>query len=177
MTVFRKICVCVVCVAMCYLLPLALRPLGLYTLISPITIPVIICAISCGPGYGFTCAILGPILCSLLTGTPDMPDLVPMMVELSVYAFLGGLIMRAMKTGSLFINTLLTLIPTILVGRVAAILAVGIFYLFGILGVETFSLSALASRYFVDAIPTISLQLILITLLTATLTEEKLLKF
>jgi len=177
MSTFKKIFVCVLCIGACYLLPMLLHPMDLGRLLSPIYVPVIICALACGPGYGIVCAVLGPVICSALTGLPETNVFPTMLPELVVYALLAGVIMRKIHIGSLYLNILLTLVPTILFGRVTAMFATGIYYALGIFGVESFSLGEAFAVYFTDATTTIAIHLIFIPLLAVTMKEEKLLKF
>ena len=175
MTLFKKVCVCIVCILLCYALPFALSPLGLNALIAPMHVCVIICAMFCGCGYGFTCAMVGSVLSSLLSAVPQMSQFIPMLAELSVYAVVAGLTVRALRTGSFYINVLLTLVPTILLGRAAGVLALWLCYLLG--AAESFSLTAVMVQYFTGAIGTVAIQMICIPLLAVTLKAEKVLKF
>ena len=177
MATFKKIVVCVLCIGLCYLLPMLFHPMNLGRVLSPMHVPVIVCGLACGPGYGTVCAILGPIICSALTGLPGTDMLPTMLPELVTYAAFAGLVMRKVHIGSLYISVLLTLVPTILFGRAAAILATGVYHVLGVFGVESFSIGEAFATYFSDATTTIAVQFVFIPLLVVTRKEEKLLKF
>ena len=176
MSNIRKICVCAICIALCYVLPVVLHPLGLGQILSPMHIPVLVCGLCCGSIFGAICGIAGPILSSVLSGMPPSMMLPSMIPELVAYGIFAGILIRTIRTKSLFFNTFVALIPTMILGRVVGALAKGAFYLLGVFGVEAFSLSQIASAYFVVTLPGIILQLILIPMLIVTLKEEKLVK-
>jgi len=176
MSGIKKFCICAICIAMCYVLPAAVHPLGWGQILSPLHIPVLVCGLVCGPFYGFTCGIVGPLLSSGLTGMPTMLALTSMLPELAAYGALGGALMRGVCTKSLLINVYLSLIPTMLLGRAIGALCKALYYTFGVFGVETLSISGLASTYFISTLPGIIVQLTLIPLLIVTLKEEKLIK-
>ena len=50
MSSVKKICLCAICVAMCYVLPIAFHAVGLGKVFSPIHIPVLLCGLICGGG-------------------------------------------------------------------------------------------------------------------------------
>ncbi len=176
MSAIKKICICAICIALCVVLPMALHPLGLGQLLSPMHIPVLICGLICGPLFGAACGIAGPILSSLLHGMPSALMLPSMVVELVTYGIFAGILMRAIRTKSLLANVYLTLIPTMILGRVIGALSKAIFYFIGVFGVTAFSVKEVATAYFVGTLPGIIVQLIFIPLFVATLKEEKLIK-
>ena len=44
----KKICVCAICTAMCYVRPLAFHALARGTALSPLHLPVLVCGRICG---------------------------------------------------------------------------------------------------------------------------------
>lgn len=60
------------------------------TILLPMHIPVLLCAIFCGPRFGALCGFITPLLSSLLTG---MPSLYPMMPILVVQLTTAGLVL------------------------------------------------------------------------------------
>jgi len=176
-TTFKKFFVCILCIGLCYLLPLLFHPLNLGRLLSPMHVPVFICGLACGPGFGAVCAVLGPVICGALTGLPSTDVFPTMIPELVVYAVFAGLIMRKVHTRSLLLNVIFALVPSILLGRLTAVLAVGIYCALGVFGVDSFPVGELFSQYFTDAVTTISIHLVFVPLLVVTLKEEGLLKF
>ncbi len=176
MSVIKRICICAICIALCYVLPAVLHPLGLGQILSPLHVPVLVCGLICGPVYGAVCGVLGPILSSILTGMPAAALLPSMLPELMTYGIFSGILMRAVRTKSTLANVYLSLIPTMLLGRVIGALCKAVFYIIGVFGVQNFSISQIATAYFVTGLPGIILQLVLIPLLITTLKEEKLIK-
>lgn len=176
MSSIKKICISAICIALCYVLPVVLHPLGLGQLLSPMHVPVLVCGLICGPIFGAICAVAGPILSSVLSGMPPTMMLPSMIAELIAYGVFAGILMRVIRTKSLLANVYLTLIPTMILGRVVGALAKAAFYFFGIFGVNAFSLKEVAAAYFVGTLPGIIVHLVFIPLLIVTLKEEKIIK-
>lgn len=78
----KKLCLCALCVALCPILPMALHPLGLGGIISPMHIPPLLCGLLVGWPYGLACGLAGPVLSHLTSGMPNPPFLFFMMFEL-----------------------------------------------------------------------------------------------
>ena len=57
MSSIKKICLCAICTALCYVLPLAFHPLVMGTALSPMHIPVLLCGLLCGWPYGAFCGV------------------------------------------------------------------------------------------------------------------------
>lgn len=176
MSTIKKLCICAICVAFCYVLPLVLHPFGLGQMLSPLHIPVMVCGLICGPIYGVACGILGPLVSSILSGMPPMIALTSMIPELVAYGFFCGILMKVIRTKSLLLNVYLSLIPAMILGRVIGGLAKALFYVIGVFGVSSFSVGEIASAYFVATLPGIIVHLLFIPLLVAALKEEKLIK-
>ena len=168
----RRITICAVCIALCYVLPIAFHAVGLGSILSPMHIPVLLCGLVCGGGYGLICGIAGPLLSSLLSGMPSATGLIFMVPELAVYGLISGLAMRFIRTNNLCIDTYVALVLAMVLGRVAGGIASALFYM-GNGG--TFGIAMWASSYFVGTLPGIICHLILIPLLVLTLTKAKIL--
>jgi len=176
MSTTKKLCICAICIAMCYVIPAALHPFGLGPALSPLHLPILVCGIICGPIHGLACSVIGPMLSTLLTGMPSTYLLPTMLPELIAYGMLGGYLFRRIKVKSLVLKVYLTLFPTMFFGRLIGALSKAAFYLLGMFGVQAFSFSQVVTAYFVTTLPAIVLQLIIVPLLIATLKEEKLIK-
>lgn len=168
-TSVQRITICAACIALCYILPVALHPFSLGTLLSPIHIPVLLCGLVCGGGYGIVCGIAGPVLSSLLSGMPPAAMLVTMIPELAVYGLVAGLAMRLIRTGSGLADIYISLTIAMLLGRIVGGIAKALFYTGG----EAFGLGIWVTTYFVGTLPGIICHLILIPLLVFTLTKAK----
>lgn len=167
----KKLCMCAVCIALCYALPLAFHTMGLGSVFSPMHIPVLLCGMICGGGWGALCGLLGPILSSVLSGMPPALMLTRMIPELCVYGLLGGVAARHVRTGKRVADLYLALATAMLGGRIVGGVATAIFYAVTS-GVYSFGLWA--ASYFVEALPGIVLQLVIVPLLILTLEKARL---
>ena len=138
-------------------------------MLSPMHLPVLLCGLVCGWQYGALVGFVLPPLRSILFGMPVLfPSAAAMAIELAVYgASIGILYALFKKQGILAVY--LSLIPAMLLGRAAW---GGVQVL--ILGLQgtTFTWQAFMAGAFINALPGIILQLVLIpaimTLLHAT---------
>ncbi|MGM9607113.1 MAG: ECF transporter S component [Oscillospiraceae bacterium] len=171
MSTVKKICFCAICTALCYVLPLALHPLSVGTLLSPMHIPVLLCGLICGWPYGLFCGVAGPILSSLLSGMPPAAMLVFMIPELCAYGVFTGLLMKWIHTGKLYADLYLSLIPAMLLGRVVGGIVRAVVYLSS---AQTYSVALWASSYLLGTLPGIILHLILLPVVVLVLMKARL---
>lgn len=154
-----------VCAALCVVLPMAVHSIpNAGRILSPMHLPVLLCGLAAGWPYGLLCGLIGPLLSSMMTGMPAAAMLPSMMIELAVYGFLAGLLMKVIHTGKLYADLYISLICAMLGGRIAAAVVSAFIFAAG-----SFSIKAWAMSYFVTALPGIVLQLILVPVLTAAL--------
>ena len=172
MSSIKRITITAVCIALCYVLPIAFHGIGLGSILSPMHIPVLLCGLVCGGGYGALCGILGPVLSSLLSGMPPALMLIRMIPELAVYGLAGGLSRHFIRTGKATLDVYISLSLAMIAGRIAGGIATAIF-MAATSGV--YSLSLWLASYFVEAVPGIVAHLILVPLLMLTLTKAKVL--
>ena len=170
MSNIKRIVICAMCIALCYVLPVAFHSIGLGSALSPMHIPVLLCGMVCGGGYGALCGILGPVLSSLLSGMPPMTMLVRMIPELCAYGLCCGIMMRYVRTGSTFADLYISLAAAMIAGRIVGGIATAVFYM-ATSGV--YSIALWAGGYFVEAIPGIIAHLVLVPLLVLTLERAK----
>ncbi|MDD2214154.1 MAG: ECF transporter S component [Oscillospiraceae bacterium] len=138
----------------------------------PMHLPVLLAGFICGPWWGLAVGLLTPLLRSLLLGMPPLyPTALAMMLELGTYALVAGLIYRARVSkrpeGSLA-AVLAALVPAMLSGRVVWGLAT--WFLLG-LRQQSFTLPAFVAGAFMNSIPGIVLQLILVPLILRALAK------
>lgn len=170
MSSVKRMCVTAVCIALCCVLPLAFHAAGLGYTFSPMHIPVLLCGLVCGGGYGLLCGLLGPVLSCVITSMPAAAGLITMVPELMVYGLASGLAMKYLRTGRAAADIYISLIGAMLLGRVVGGVASAIFYM----GTdEPFSIAVWASSYFVGTAPGIVVQLILIPALVFALTKAR----
>jgi len=172
MTPIKRITITAVCIALCYVLPIAFHGIGLGSILSPMHIPVLLCGLVCGGFYGALCGILGPVLSSLLSGMPPMLMLIRMIPELAVYGLAAGLSMHFIRTGKATLDVYISLIVAMVAGRIVGGIATAVF-MAATSGV--YSLGLWLTSYFVEAVPGIAAHLVLVPLLVLTLTKAKIL--
>lgn len=171
MSSIKRSCICAVCIALCYVLPLAFHAVGAGTVFTPMHIPVLLCGLLCGWGYGAVCGICGPVLSSLLTGMPPAAALVSMIPELCIYGLASGLLLRFIHTKYTYADLYIALVGAMLLGRVAGGIA-KVLFLFS--GGQSIVFAALLSSYFVESLPGIAIQLVLLPTLVFALMKAKL---
>ena len=155
----KKICICALCVALCYVLPQAFHILPLGTALSPMHLPVLLCGLVCGWPYGLVCGLLGPVISYLLSAMPPVPVLIPMVPELGVYGLAAGLGMKFIRTGRTLLDIYLSLLPALVLGRVAGGVTQALLYLSR---TESYTIALWAGSYVVGTLPAVVLQLVLL---------------
>ena len=171
MTKMKRLCIAAICVALCYVLPMAFHGVGLGSILSPMHIPVLLCGIVCGGGYGFLCGVLGPVLSSVLSGMPPAAMLVRMIPELCVYGLAAGLAMRYIRTKSFAADVYISLVAAMVAGRIVGGIATAIFYT---VTSGVYSIALWATSYFIEAVPGIAAHLVLVPVLVFTLQKARL---
>ena len=159
MSTVKKMCICAFCTAMCYVLPQAFHVLPLGSLLSPMHLPVLLCGLVCGWPYGLFCGALGPVLSYLLSTMPPVPVLISMVPELCVYGLAAGLGMKLIRTGRTLLDLYCSLLPALVLGRVAGGVAKVLFYLSS---AESYTAAMWVSSYVVGTLPAVALQLVLL---------------
>lgn len=135
-------------------------------MLLPMHIPVFLCGLVCGWQYGSAVGFLLPLMRSLMFGMPPLyPTAAAMAVELCVYGFSVGLLYTLFKKQNV-LTVYLSMIPAMLLGRGAWALAQSI-----LLGMEgkTLTWQVFFTAGFLNAVPGIILQLILIPAVMSTL--------
>lgn len=138
----------------------------------PMHIPVLICGFVCGAPYGLIVGLIVPILRSLLLGMPQMmPTAIGMAIELATYGFVTGLLYSKLKNKKFGI--IITLIASMIVGRI--VWGFASFILHKIIG-SVFTWELFMAGAFLNAVPGIIVQLILIPVLIYALKKNNLLE-
>ena len=128
-------------------------------LLLPMHLPVLLCGFVCGKIYGGIVGFPLPLVRSLISGMPVLfPSAVTMAFELMAYGFFTAFIYSFFRKKTL-LSIYLSLIPAMLIGRAVKGMANAIAY-----GVsdKAYSFAAFISGAFVEAVPGIILQLVLI---------------
>ena len=170
-TSVKRITLCALFIALCYVLPIAFHAVGAGSILSPMHIPVLMCGLICGSGYGALCGIIGPVLSHLLGSMPPLPMLVRMVPELCVYGLVGGITMKYIRTGRAAADVYISLVITMIAGRIVGGIATAIFYT---VTSGVYSIALWATSYFVEGLPGIVAHLILVPVLVLTLQKARL---
>lgn len=124
----------------------------------PMHIPVLLCGFVCGWPYGLAVGVIVPLLRSLLFGMPGMfPTAVAMCFELAGYGLMTGLLRRVLPRhpAMLYVNLVLSM----LAGRVIwGVASMGLYAIAG----NPFTWQIFAAGAFLNALPGIVLQLVII---------------
>ncbi|MBQ7870570.1 MAG: ECF transporter S component [Oscillospiraceae bacterium] len=171
MSVVKRICICAVCIALCYILPMAFHAFGMGSVFLPMHIPVLLCGLLCGWPFGAVCGLVGPLLSSALSGMPPATALVSMLPELCVYGAVSGLTLRLVRTRRTFADLYIALVTAMVAGRIVGGIAKALF--FSAQG-NRLSMAVWASGYFVEGLPGIIIQLLVIPVLVFALTKARL---
>lgn len=134
-------------------------------MLCPMHIPVLLCGFFCGPWFGGAIGLIAPLLRSSLFGMPQLfPEGIAMCFELATYGLVAGILYMLLpkKAGYVYVS----LISAMLAGRIVWGVVRVIFY--GV-GKIPFGWMAFLSGAFINAIPGIVVQLILIPILVITL--------
>lgn len=140
-------------------------------MLLPMHIPVLLCGFICGPQFGILVGFVLPLMRSALFGMPVMyPDAVAMAFELAAYGFVSGFIFGKAK-GKGIISVYGSLVAAMLTGRVIWGIARAL-----LLGLDGFTFKMFIAGAFVNAVPGIILQLILIPAVVLALDKTNLIK-
>ena len=129
--------------------------------LCPMHIPVMLCGFFCGPWYAAAVGLIAPFLRFALFGMPAVvPDGVVMCAELAAYGITAALLYRALPQKKIFVYV--SLIGSMIAGR---IVWGGMRTLLYGLGKAPFGFSVFITVGFINALPGIVLQLILIPII------------
>lgn len=137
----------------------------------PMHIPALLTGYISGPLYGLLVGFIMPLLRTSIWGMPPMPQAIAMAFELGTYGFLAGLLYAGIKNKPMKIFG--SLIGAMIGGRIVWGLASYILY--GIAGSE-FPMKLFFAGAFINALPGIIIQLILIPVLIYALEKGKILR-
>ena len=102
---------------------------------------------------------------------PPLPMLVRMVPELCVYGLVGGITMKYIRTGRAAADVYISLVITMIAGRIVGGIATAIFYT---VTSGVYSIALWATSYFVEGLPGIVAHLILVPVLVLTLQKARL---
>jgi predicted membrane protein len=136
-----------------------IREIG--NMLLPMHIPVLICGFVCGWQYGLAVGFITPLLRSMVFGMPPMfPTATAMAFELASYGAVSGLLYRALPKKN--VSVYISLIGAMIAGRLIwGLINVPIY---GIAG-KAYSWQIFMGGAFLNAIPGIILQLVMIPII------------
>ncbi|MBQ6838184.1 MAG: ECF transporter S component [Clostridia bacterium] len=144
------------------------------SMLLPMHLPVILCGFICGWKYGLVVGAVTPILRSAVFGMPPMyPTAIAMAFELAAYGFLVGFLFKNARWQCLK-SLYRCLIISMLGGRV--VWGIVMTVILG-LGENGFTLTAFLTGAFLNAIPGIIVQLILVPAIMLALNKTHLVPF
>ncbi len=143
-------------------------------MLLPMHIPVLLCGFICGWKYGLAVGVLLPLVRSALFTMPPMfPQAVAMAVELGTYGFVSGWLYEHSKWQCLK-AIYRCLIAAMLAGRlVYGLVMAGLMALIG----QPYSFEVFMTSAFVNGLPGILVQLLLIPSIMALLNSQGILRY
>lgn len=145
---------------------------GLSRMISPMHFPVLIAGFVCGAPLGFAVGLLTPLVSSFATGMPPLfPHALSMAFELAAYGMIAGLLYNKLAKKPL--NVYVSLLAAMLGGRLVGGIANAV--LLGISGAG-YSLEVFMTSMFINAIPAIISQIIIVPIIVLALKKAKLIQ-
>ena len=139
-------------------------------MLLPMHIPVLLCGFIVGWQYGALLGFLLPIVRGLVFGMPPLyPNAVAMAFEMAAYGFVSGYLYshaRWQCTKMLYISLVTAMLAGRIVWAFAEVILLGI-------GGNTFTWEMFAAGAFLNAIPGIIVQLVLIPLIMVALRRAK----
>ncbi len=140
--------------------------------LCPLHIPVLLCGFICGPYWGMAVGFIAPLLRSLALGMPTLfPTAICMAFELAAYGAVTGLMHNILPKKKPYIYV--SLIIAMIAGRI--VWGISMMACMGING-TAFTFEAFIAGAFVNAVPGITVQIILVPILVMVLDNPKILK-
>ena len=137
--------------------------------LCPMHLPILLCGFFCGPWYALAAGLAAPYLRLAVFGMPPlMPSGIAMSLELATYGFAAGMLYRWLpeRKGSLYI----ALLGAMLLGRgvwgASRVVLAGLSH-------STFTWTAFLTGAFLQAIPGMIVQVILIPVLVRRLKKSQ----
>jgi len=144
-------------------------------MLLPMHLPVLFCGLICGRKYGLIVGFILPLMRSFIFGIPILfPNAVAMAFELATYGFIIGLVYHHIVPQKNIFSLFLSLIAAMIAGRIIWGSAMAI--LLGFSG-GYFTWQLFIAGAFLNALPGILIQLILIPAIMITLDRTGLIRF
>ena len=153
----KKLTISALMLALCMVLPFLTGQIPqIGSMLLPLHFPVLLCGFLCGWPYGLAVGFIAPLLRFAMFGMPPIfPTGMAMAFELAAYGAFTGVFYRLLpkRTSMLFVSLILAMAAGRVVWGIAEYL---------LLGLGGFTWAAFVSGAFLNAIPGIILQIVLI---------------
>lgn len=165
-TDIRKLTLSAMFLAMAFVMPFLTGQIPqVGSMLCPMHIPVLLCGFFCGAPCGLAVGVIAPILRSFVLGMPPMfPAAICMAFELAVYGLMAGFLHSRLpaKKGAVYLSLLGAMVAGRVVWGIVMLACVGF-------DITQFGWNAFVAGAFINAVPGIILQLVLIPVLVITL--------
>jgi len=170
MSKLKKISISGILLAIAMLLPmLTFQIPRIGNMLCPMHIPILLCGFICGWPYAMIIGFIAPIMRFFIFGMPPIfPTGLAMMFELAAYGFFTGYLYKKFFKKPFGVYT--SLISAMILGRFVWGIAM---YLISAFTMVKFNLSVFVTAGFINAIPGIIVQIILIPVLVLSLKKVK----
>lgn len=141
------------------------------SMLCPLHIPVLLCGFICGWPWGLAVGFIAPLFRSLVLGMPPLfPTAVCMAFELAAYGAVSGFMHKLLPRKKPYIYC--SLLTAMVIGRF--IWGIAMLVCMGVIG-GNFAFEAFLASAFINAIPGIVVQIVLIPILVMILDNPKVL--
>ena len=159
-------CLSAVFLALAILLPLLTGEIPqIGKSLCPMHIPVFLCGFFCGPLFGLIVGIIAPLLRFFIFGMPIlMPTGIGMCFELGAYGFFSGLLYKILpkKKVCIYISLIFAMIAGRIIWGITRVIMYGVFK-------SKFGWAMFISGGFLNAVPGIIIQIVLIPIIVMAL--------
>jgi len=138
------------------------------TAFCPMHFPVLLCGFVCGWPYGLAVGFIAPLLRFAIIAMPPFPACLFMAFELAVYGLSTGLFYKLLPKKNIYIY--LSLIFSMLLGRF--VWGITAFAFYGLTN-TAFTFNMFLAREFINTIPGIVIQIILVPIIIIALKKAK----
>ncbi len=145
---------------------------------SPMHIPVLLCGFICGWPYGLAVGFLCPLIRSLIANLPPLgtPNAFAMYAELAVYGLVAGLMFALLNKTKLKKHLAAVVYISLVTAMLAGRIVYGVMMYVQLVSTDNpFTMSQFAAAAFINAVPAIIIQLVLIPFIIMRLYRIKLL--
>lgn len=168
----KKLTLCALFLALGLILPFFTGQIPeIGNMLLPMHLPVLICGFICGWKYGLILGFITPLFRMMIFGMPPLPKAMGMAFELAVYGAVTGFLYERLP--SFKGKNYVCLLSAMLLGRI--VWGIVSIFIYGMNDMP-FGLQIFIAEAFINAIPGIILQIVLIPLLILALEKSGVLK-